>query len=68
MAFYCLCVLACQTVTHRARFLLDVAHDCFIRIFEKPMLKVLLVNDTPRHLGRLRDALTAAGCLRWVKF
>ena len=27
------------------------------------MLKVLLVNDTPRHLGRLRDALTAAGCL-----
>ena len=31
--------------------------------FEKPMLKVLLVNDTPRHLGRLRDALTAAGCL-----
>ena len=27
------------------------------------MLKVLLVNDTPKHLGRLRDALTAAGCL-----
>ena len=27
------------------------------------MLKVLLVNDTPKHLGRLRDALSAAGCL-----
>lgn len=26
------------------------------------MLKVLLVNDTPKHLGRLRDALTAVGC------